>query len=46
MTPQLLSRAEEPETTPNEATERGVCPECGTRAINVQGLLDCPECGF
>ncbi|MCL7416786.1 MAG: hypothetical protein M8354_02955 [Halalkalicoccus sp.] len=46
MTPELLSRPKDPETTTPEATERGTCPDCDSRAINVQGLLDCPECGF
>ncbi|MFC6903626.1 hypothetical protein [Halalkalicoccus tibetensis] len=27
------------------ATERGICSACGGVAINVQGLLDCPDCG-
>ncbi|KYH26115.1 hypothetical protein HAPAU_12070 [Halalkalicoccus paucihalophilus] len=46
MTPELVSRPEEPTATTNDPSERGTCPYCGATAINVQGLLDCPECGF
>lgn len=48
MTPQQLvrepQRTEEPNDEPH--TDEGQCPACGETAINVQGLLDCPDCGF
>lgn len=48
MTAQQLApapqRTEEPNTEPR--TDDGLCPACGETAINVQGLLDCPDCGF
>lgn len=34
----------EPKT--DEPTEDGACPDCGSTAINVHGLLDCPDCGI
>ncbi|MEM4780444.1 MAG: hypothetical protein QXG03_02605 [Halalkalicoccus sp.] len=31
---------------PNEPASEATCPDCGATSINVQGLLDCPNCGF
>lgn len=32
--------------TPDERRPslRRICPECGTATVNVQGVLDCPDC--
>ncbi|ADJ14288.1 hypothetical protein [Halalkalicoccus jeotgali] len=48
MTPTLTATKAESKPTPTDTTraESATCPDCGKRAINVQGLLDCPNCGF
>lgn len=48
MTPQQLVREPQRTEEPNNEsrTDDGYCPDCGETAINVQGLLDCPDCGF
>ncbi|WP_162993994.1 hypothetical protein [Halalkalicoccus subterraneus] len=47
MTQTLTAPKTNAESTPAEPTrfESAACPDCGERAINVQGLLDCPDCG-
>ncbi len=39
------TRTDEP-TMNHARTDDGHCPDCGGTAINVQGLLDCSDCGF
>lgn len=47
MTPTLASPKTEPTPTePTPSLDDATCPDCGSRAINVQGLLDCPDCAF
>lgn len=46
MTTKTASTGTEPTPKTNEPADNGTCHECGALAINVQGLLDCPECGF
>lgn len=41
-----MTTTHEPLAATEETTiERGTCSNCGGVAINVQGLLDCPDCG-
>lgn len=41
----MTATLESPTATEETTTERGTCSNCGGLAINVQGLLDCPDCG-
>lgn len=51
-TQRLAHRAASDETGTDEPAidharaDHGLCPNCGETAINVQGLLDCSDCGF
>lgn len=44
MTAQFAPLKTETATEPNAPADVA-CPDCGETVINVQGLLDCPNCG-